>query len=528
MAATATVAGAGKTSDGGGTGPTTGEKALDAGSHSKGSRDVETGDQTGLDRTLSARHLTWIALSGAVGTGVFLSTGPALAKSGPASLLIAYGLVGLITYSIMVSLGEMCSFMPVTGSFTTYASRLVSRSAGFSVGWCYWLSWVLTYGLELTAAGLILELWLPHISIGLWIGIFWVALTLLNFMPVRLIAEFEMWLSSVKVVTILGFFIFGICVNAGVGDQGYIGFRYWRDPGAFAAHMLEGAPGQAVGFFSALISATFSFLGTELAVLGAGEAMNPRVAIPKAIKWTFWTIFSLFLSTIFLIGLNVPSTNAQLQSTATNASASPLVISAQLAGVQVLGHILNAVLLTAVLTAACSNVYSGSRILVGLADKGHAPAVFRATNRIGTPHWAVAFSALPGLLGFLNLSSNGAAAFEWLLNLNTVSGVITWSMISLCHLRFRAALAAQGILPSELPYTAPLQPYLSVFGLVATLLIALSSGFTVFIRWNTGDFLTSYLSVFVFLTIYAGHEIIYRTGLVKISEVDLRGWQRSI
>lgn len=501
---------------------------MTAESTSETARGHGSGGDGGLERTLSARHLVVMAIAGSVGLGIFLSTGPALAKSGPASLLIAFIIVGGVTYSVMVSLGEMCSYMPVAGSFTTYASRLLSRSAGFSMGWLYLLSWVLTYGLQLTACGLILEFWLPSLNMGIWIAIFWVAISALNFMPVRWVAEFETWLSSVKVVTMLGFFIFGICVNAGVGDQGYIGFRYWHDPGAFAAYKLADGPGKALGFISALIAATFTFHGAELAVLGAGETIDPRRAIPRAISWTFWTMFVLFIATILLVGLNVPRNHPLLQSSSTNASASPLVISAQLAGVFALSHILNAVLLTAVLTAACSNVYSGSRILVGLAEQGLAPALFLRTNRFSTPHWSVAFSAAFGLLGFLNLSPGGKAAFEWLLNLTTVSGIITWSIISLSHLRFRWALAAQNIDLAELPYRAPLQPWLSWFGFAAMVIAGLTSGFTVLVEWNTADFLTAYLTVFIFVVLYAGYEMIYRTGIVKLADVELREWRRSI
>ncbi|PHH74617.1 hypothetical protein CDD82_4860 [Ophiocordyceps australis] len=512
--------------------PCANEKTGDAGIGHSCSNDlpstVAPGGDGALDRTLSARHLVFLAIGGCVGTGIFISTGPALAQSGPVSLLLAYAFVGLVTYSIMVSLGEMCSFMPITGCFTTYATRLLSPSAGFSMGWTYFFSWALTFGLEITAAGLVIEYWLPQVNIGIWIAVFWAALVAANFMPVRWIGEFEMWFSSIKVVTILGFFIFGICVNAGVGRQGYIGFTYWRHPGAFAAHVLPGARGRAVGFFSALISATFSFLGSELVVLGAGEAANPRVAIPRAIHWTFWTIFSLFLSTVFLIGLNVPYTHPKLSSSTKNASSSPLVISAEMAGVQALGSIINAVLLTAVLTAGCSNVYSSSRILVGLSDEAHAPAFFRRTNRLGTPFWAVCFSSLFGLLGFLNVSSGGSTAFQWLLNLNTVAGLIPWSIISLCHLRFRAALAHHGIPTSDLPYVARFQPWLSWFGFVMTAAIVLTSGFTVFIKWDTGDFLTSYLSLMVFVALLLGHWAYTRAGVVKLSQVDLRMWQRTM
>lgn len=192
--------------------------------------------------------------------------------------------------------------------------------------------------------------------------------------------------------------------------------------------------------------------------------------------------------------------------TQTNASASPLVIIAQLAGVQVLPSLLNAVLLTAVLSVANSDVFSASRLLIALAE-GHAPQFLRTTNRLGTPFWAVAFSASFGLLGFLNLSSGGQEAFQWLLSLDTVAGVISWSMISICHLRFRKALSIQQVPLEEMPYMAPLQPWLSWFGLFFTVIISLTSGFTVFLRWNTSDFLTSYISVVLFVSLYIGYTI---------------------
>ncbi|CAG1977436.1 unnamed protein product [Fusarium graminearum] len=416
---------------------------------------------TELERALHGRHLQFIAIGAAVGTGLFIGTGNALATAGPVSLLIAFIFVGTLLFSVMTALGEMAAYIPVAGAFTTYATRFLDPTFGFAMGWIYWFSWSITFALELTAAGLIIQYWEKDLSIGIWITVFWFLFTAANFMPVRWFGEFEMWFSSIKVITIIGFIIFSICVNAGVGDQGYIGFKYWKDPGAFNEHIVEGDIGRFVGFWSVLITAGFSYQGSELVAIGAGETKDPRKTIPSAMRWTFWGVFSIFIATVFFLGLNIPSTEKGLLSGSHDASASPLVIVTQLAGVPILPSILNAVLLTAVLTAANSDVYSSSRILISLADSGHAPKFLKKTNRFGTPYNAVGVCAAVGFLSFLNLSNNGTVVFNWFLSITSVAGFIAWAIISLCHIRFMKALSLQGIPRTSLPYVAPLQPYLS-------------------------------------------------------------------
>ncbi|KAK7935059.1 hypothetical protein PG985_000554 [Apiospora marii] len=484
-------------------------------------KDVEAGGAE-LKRGLQAHHLQFLAIGGTIGTGLFLGSGKAINTAGPVSTLIAFIFVGSIVYSVMTSLGEMASFIPVPGSFTVYASRFVDPSLGFAMGWIYWFSWSITFALELTAAGLIIQYWDASLSIAIFITIFWVVFTAVNFLPIRWYGEFEMWFSSIKVVTIVGFIIFAICINAGAGDQGYIGFHNWVHPGPCAAYLVPGATGKFVGFWSVLVTAGFSYQGAELVGVGAGETADPAKAVPSAIRWTFWGILSLFVSTIFFIGLLVPSDNPDLNLGKTDASASPLVIAAKLAGVKVLPDIINAVLLTAVLSAANSNVYSGSRILVALTNEGHAPAFIRRTNKIGTPYVAVGITSAIGLLAYMNLSQSGGDVFNWLLNVTAIAGFITWSCICICHLRFMKALAAKGTSRSILPYRAPLQPYLTWFGLFFCVLILITNGFTAFINeWSTSDFFAAYVSLILFVVLFVGHKLIKRTKPVKLADVDI-------
>ncbi|KAH6677136.1 putative arginine permease [Halenospora varia] len=478
--------------------------------------------QPELKRKLKSRHLQMIAIGGTIGTGLFIGSGEAIAKSGPAGALIAYIFVGTIVYSVMQSLGEMATYIPISGAFTSYASRFVDPSLGFAMGWIYWFSWAMTFSLELTATGLIIQYWSPGLSIAIFIAVFWLVITLLNFLPVSFYGETEFWFSSIKVITVIGFLIFAICIDAGAGQHGYLGFHTWSNPGAFASYLLSDGPlAKFVGFWAVLIQAGFSYQGTELVGIAAGETENPRKNVPAAIKKTFYRILFFFVFTIFFIGLLVPYDNPSLLSDASDASASPFVIAAVLAGVKVLPGLINAVLLFVVLSAANSNVYSGSRILVGLANDGSAPAFLKRTTKKGVPYTAVAFTAAFGLLALMNLSNSGATVFNWLINITAVAGFITWACINVSHIAFMRALAARNISRETLPYKSMAQPWFAWYGLFFNVLIILTQGFTAFIPWNTSDFFVAYVSLILFVVLYVGHKIFMKTKFVKSLEADI-------
>ncbi|KAJ5199541.1 AMP-dependent synthetase/ligase [Penicillium cf. griseofulvum] len=483
-----------------------------------------------LKRKLKSRHLQMIAIGGTIGTGLFIGSGTAIAHGGPVGALIAYIFVGTIVYSVMTALGEIATYIPIPGAFTSYAARLIDPSLGFAMGWIYWFSWASTFALELTATGLIIQFWDSSIPISIFIAVFWVVIIVFNMMPVAFYGEIEFWFASIKVITVIGFMIFSICMNAGVGKEGYIGFRYWVNPGPFFPYLIEGNDSLAkfVGFWSTLIQAGFSYQGTELVGIAAGETENPRKTVPSAIRKTFFRIVFFFILTIFFLGIVVPSDDPGLLASqgdgasAQNANASPFVIAANRAGVMALPGIINAVLLTVVLSAANSNVYSGSRILVGLAQEGFAPHWFKITSKRGVPYYSVLFTAAFGLLGFLNVSDAGSTVFTWLLQISGVAGFITWSSLNACHLAFQRALRARNISRDILPYKALWQPWFSWYGLFFNILIILTQGFTAFIpHFQVKEFFINYLSLILFVVLYAGHKIIYRPAFVKPIEADL-------
>ncbi|KAH7081630.1 amino acid permease/ SLC12A domain-containing protein [Paraphoma chrysanthemicola] len=489
------------------------------------SSDVEkqtAAPEEGLQRNLSSRHLQFVAIGGTVGTGVFIASGGSIATAGPAGALLAYVFVGTLVYAVMNSLAEMATYLPISGAFTQYAARFVDPSLGFSMGWIYWFSWSITYALELTAAGLIVQWWNADLSIGIFITIFWIPITAVNFLPVDVFGEFEFWFASIKVVALLGFWIFAIIMNTGgVGEQGYIGFKYWNEPGAFAPYLAEGPVAKFVGFWAVLIQAGFAYQGTELCAIGAGESANPRKTMPQAIRRTFWSIFSLFVFTIFFIGILVPYNNEQIAVGDTNAGSSPLVIAIQLAGVSALPDIMNAILLTVVLSAASSNVYSGSRILVGLAEEHCGPQFLKRTTKRGVPYYATAVTAAMGLLAYMNLSSNGGEAFNWLLNIISVAGFIAWSCICICHVAFIRALKAQNMDRDTLPFKSWGGKGLAIYGLTFCSIITITQGFTAFVPWSVEDFFISYISLILFVVLYVGHKIVTRSKFIDPAKADL-------
>ncbi|KKK19123.1 hypothetical protein P175DRAFT_0479483 [Aspergillus ochraceoroseus IBT 24754] len=477
-----------------------------------------------LKRKLKSRHLQMIAIGGTIGTGLFISSGTAIATAGPVGALIAYIFVGSIVYSVMTALGEVATYIPIPGAFTAYATRMIDPSLGFAMGWIYWFSWAITFALELTATGLIIQFWDRSINIAIFIAIFWVLITIFNFLPVNFFGELEFWFSSIKVLTVVGFMIFAICINAGVGDEGYIGFRYWVHPGPFNPykHVTPESTAKFVGFWAVLIQAGFSYQGTELVGIAAGETENPRQTVPSAIRKTFFRILFFFVLTIFFIGIVVPSNNDNLLTDGNDANSSPFVIAANLAGVKVLPSIINAVLLTVVLSAANSNVYSASRILIGLAQEGFAPRFFKKTTKNGVPYYSVAFTACFGLLGFMNVSSAGSTVFNWFLNISSVAGFISWASLNACHLAFMRALKARNISRDLLPYKALWQPFYSWYGLFFNILIIITQGFTSFIpSFNVREFFIAYISVILFVVLYVGHKIVYRTSFVQPIDADI-------
>ncbi|KAI0014571.1 dicarboxylic amino acid permease [Xylariomycetidae sp. FL0641] len=489
---------------------------------------IETDADTSLQRGLQARHITMIAIGGAIGTGLIIGTGDALAQAGPGSIFISYTVIGFVVYLVMAALGEMSAWLPMSAGFTGYASRFCDPSLGFTLGWCYWIKYIIVLPNQLTAAALVISFWVDRDTInpGVWITIFLVVIVCINYFGVRFFGEFEFWLSSFKVVVIIGVILLTLIIATGGADGHARGFEYWRDPGAFRPYIKDGSAGKFLGFWSTMVTATFAYLGTELVGVTVGEAQNPRKTIPRAIKLTFYRIVLFYVISIFLIGMCVPYNSDKLafaNDAGGGAAASPFVVAIKLAHIPVLPHILNAAILLFVFSAANSDLYISSRTLYALSSIGAAPTIFRKTNKNGVPVYALGLSALFALLAYLNVADDSTKVFGYFVSMVSMFGLLTWISILVTHIWFVRARKVQGLTDEQMPYTAPLGIRGSYGALAMCILVALTKNYDVFVgdfSKNYETFITGYLGIPVYLICLFGHKWWTKSRGLKPHETD--------
>ncbi|CAE6462040.1 unnamed protein product [Rhizoctonia solani] len=519
---------------------------------------VDEDKELTLHRGLKARQISMIALGGAVGTGLIIGSGTALRRGGPLGLLLGYSFVGYICVlhghdkswgNGSLPPSQKISFLPLilpltvltcfyTG-FSGYATRFVDPALGFALGWNYLMKYLIVTPNNINAAGVVIRYWDVNgkVHIAVWMTILIALIFFVNLLGIRVFGELEFWLSSIKVLALIGLILMGIIIDLGGNPRGdRIGFRYW-DPDNVAnapmgTYKGEGSKGIFLGFWAVMVNALFAYMGTELIGVTVGEAQNPRKNIPKAIKRTFWRILVFYVGGVFVIGLIVPSTDQNLfvaTSAKTGAAASPFVVAANLVHIRVLPHIINAVILIFVMSAANSDLYIGSRTLFALAAEGKAPRIFKRVNRHGTPWPALLFCTAFCFLTFLNVQKSGAQVFTYFVNLVTFFGATTWMCIVYTHLRFMKALEAQGISRDQLPYRAPFQPWGAWFALVVTFVITFFKGFDTLIKpVNIPNFITSYIGAPVFGFMWLGYKLWYKTKVIPPHEVDLITGKREI
>ncbi|KAL8731090.1 MAG: hypothetical protein Q9166_003618 [cf. Caloplaca sp. 2 TL-2023] len=466
-----------------------------------------------LARKLSARQVQMIAIGGTIGTGLFLGTGKSLATGGPASMLIGYAIVGFIVFVTMLSLGEMAAFMPIAGSFCTFAGRFVDDAFGFALTWNYWFNDAVSTASDLVALQLILQYWttkFPGWGLSL---IFWVLLVFANIVTVRIYGELEYWLSLLKVITIIIFIILGIAVNCGGNTTGeYIGGHNW---------FIGDAPfvGGIGGFASVFVTAAFAYGGTESIAITAGETKDPARTMPKVVRNVFWRILLFYLLSVLIIGLNVPYTTPGLDGD--NSRTSPFTLVFQMAGSTAAGSFINAVIMTSVLSAGNHALFAGTRLLYSLAVDRHAPKFFAKLNRNQIPWIAVLATSAISILCFGASFIGAGQLWTWLQNIVGVSNQLSWIAIGIASLRFRAAIKVQNKehLLTFRNWTYPWGPWFSV---ILNSFLVLVQGWSSFSpSFSAITFVSLYVELPIMLVMYVGWKLLKRTKLVKLQEMDL-------
>ncbi|MGX4600438.1 amino acid permease [Faecalimicrobium sp. JNUCC 81] len=462
-----------------------------------------------LKRGLKARHLNMIALGGSIGTGIFLAMGNTINQAGPGGALVAYSLVGIMVYFLITSLGEMATFMPISGSFSSYASKFIDPALGFALGWNYWYNWAITIAAEMVAGSLIMKYWFPNISGIYWSLLFLVIIVSLNFLSSKAYGESEYWFAGIKLVTIIIFLIIGTLMILGIMGSSNIGFHnYFISDGPFHGGLKS--------IFAIFLIAGFSFQGTELIGVAAGESENPEKTIPRAIKSIFWRILIFYLGTIIVLGAIIPFTQAGV-------SESPFTMVFEKAGIAGAASLMNAVILTSVLSAGNSGMYASTRMLHSMAKEGMAHKIFAKTNKRGVPVNALILTTIVASFCFLTGIFAESTVYVWLVAASGLAGFISWFGIAICHYRFRKVYVHQGNNLKDLKFKAKLYPFAPILSLLMCMIIIIGQGFS-YIKPDGIDLnglIASYIGIPLFLGLYIGYKVKFKTKVVPLNEVDL-------
>ena len=374
-----------------------------------------------LSRQLSSPQLAMMAIGGAIGTGLFLGSALAVRTAGP-GVIITYLIGAAIAVLLMRALGEMAVAHPTAGSFGVYAELYLNKWAGFTVRYTYWAAQCVAIGGEATAIAIYCQWWFPHTPQWFWILIFTIALLYVNARSVGSFGSFEYWFAMIKVVAIVLFIAFGAALIFGSP----IGFTNLTAHGGFLPTGLRGV-------WLAIVFVIFSFIGTEVVAVTAGEAKNPEIALPRAMRTVAVRLLLFYIAAMFVLVTVVPWTQIQPGASIT---ASPFVRVFQLMGIPAAAHIVNFVVVTAAASSMNCNLYLVSRMMYSLARGGYAPAAFGRVSKRGAPVPALLVSAAGLSLAMLVSVLAPSSAYVYLFGISLFGGLYAWLVIFLTHVFF--------------------------------------------------------------------------------------------
>ena len=412
--------------------------------------------EAGLHRNLTARQLSMIAIGGAIGTGLFLGSALSVSLAGPA-VILSYVAAAAIALTLMWALGEMTIAHPVAGSFGVHAEMYLHPWAGFAMRYSYWLGQVIAIGSEMVAASIYCKFWFPHVPSWIWIVGFSTALVWINARGVSSFGTFEYWFAMLKVVTIVIFLVLGAALLLGIGFP-RLGVANYTAHGGF---LPRGWTGVGLG----VAMAVFSYLGMEIVAVTSGEAKDPDVAVPRAMRWTMARLGIFYIGGLAVVVGVVPWTQVGL-------GESPFVRVFESAKIPAAAAIMNFVVLTAALSSINCNLYLTARMLFSLARGGYAPAPLGRLSKRGSPVIALLASSV-GMVAALFLEHwFQGTAYLYMLGTAFFGGIFVWLMIFLTHLVFRRQTRKWPHPPRRF---APPGPWSSLFGFTALTAVLLST-----------------------------------------------------
>ncbi|OKL62475.1 hypothetical protein UA08_02556 [Talaromyces atroroseus] len=488
-----------------------------------------------LHRTLGGKEIQMLAVGGAIGTCELYQIlregmGASLTKGGPAGLFLGFVFYSSVIWSVNQCFAEMVTYLPIASPFVRLGGFWVDDAWGFAMGWNYFFLMAFAIPYEITAVNVLLTYWTDQIPVAAVVMICFVIYAGLNGLAVRYFGTAEFYLAIFKVFLMLGLIAYTfVTMVGGNPDHWAYGFTYWKNPGAFVEYLVPGNTGRFLGFLSCVVQGSFTMVGPEFISMTAGEAENPRKLMRKAFSSFVWRLLIFFLGGALCIGIVIPYNDKLLLryidgTEGSTGAASPYVISMVHFGIRGLPSLVNALILTSVLSCGNNVVYSSIRTLHGLAVDGKAPAIFAKCNRFGIPVYSVLVALAFCLLSLLQLGNTSATVLNWLVGICTASYLINYFATVITYLHFYAALKKQGVDRSTLPYRGYFQPYAAYYAAVMTFIITLILGYTVFIdgNWDITTFFTSYLMIGFFIVAVVFWKLVKWTRYVRPGEADLQ------
>lgn len=419
-------------------------------------------EQRGLKRDLRLRHMIMIAISGTIGTGLFLTSGLTIATAGPGGALLAYVLCGIWVAFVSQAIGEIATILPLPGAFNAWGSRLFDDALSFQMSWMYFINWALTIPAELSASAVIVGFWIPSdSSFPPWIVplIIIIIMVIINLVGVKAYGEIEYWFSILKVVTIVMFIICGILVDTGkLGGTKY-GMHAWSVPGA-------PFKGGIFGFMKTLVLVGYSYGGVEMVAITAAESRNPHKHVPRAVNTVLIRIAFFYILSIFLLGSIIENSDPALVNEDNSIENAPFTIVFSKAGINAAANFMNAVVFSSVFSAINSDFYIATRVLLSLSRSGWAHESIGYINSRGVPLVALGIVTLCSCLSLITIFVGSGAVFEWFVSV--IGSIIFqfWMLILLLHFRFRYCWKQQDRHTVEMPYVSWGYPYGNFLGIV--------------------------------------------------------------
>jgi GABA permease len=354
----------------------------------------------------------------------------------------------------MRMLGEMAVANPQVGSFAEYARRSLGGWAGFTTGWLYWYFWSIVLAIEAVAGAEILQRW---IDLPLWLMALalMALLTAVNLASVKSFGEFEFWFAGIKVAAIVVFIAVSLGFLLGIGGGDSPGLSNLTGHGGFA-------PAGVITVLSGVVIVIFAFVGAEIVTIAAAESGEPEQAVTKAVNQVVLRVLTFYVAAIFLIVCIVPWQDVK-------SGTSPFITALENIGIPGAADVMNAIVVTAVLSCLNSGMYTGSRMLFALARRGDAPQGLLDVNRRGVPVKAILLTSSIGFASTILAYLSPDKVFLFLVNSSGAIALFVYVLIALSELRMRRRLEREA--PERLKVRMWAFPYLTYFAIAAMVVV---------------------------------------------------------